>query len=88
MPAGKGARLYMLRLYRGMSRKGDEIKEYLDPNDNDRLRELLVARVTAAMGTDRVRLEQGWTLWVLGPNGSPLYARVSVDPAGRTVVKR
>lgn len=87
MPAGKGARLYMLRLYRGMSRKG-EVKEYLDPHDDDRLRELLVRQVTAAMGTDRVRLEQAWVLWVLGPSGSPLYARVSVDPSGRTVVRR
>ncbi len=86
MPA-KGAKLYMLRLYRGMSVK-EETKDYLDPSDDARLRELLVARVTAVMGTDRVRLDQGWELRVLGPNGSPVYAKVTVDRSGRTVVRR
>ncbi len=81
-------KLYLLRLYRGMSRAGLEVREHLDVTNDGRLRELLVARVTAVMGTDRIRLEQGWELWVLGPGGSPLYAKVRVDSAGRTVVRR
>ncbi len=81
-------RQYMLRLYRGLTRKGDEVHEYLDVGDDARLRELLIERVTTVMGTRRVRLDQGWELWVLGPGGSPRHARVSVDSAGRTVVKR
>jgi hypothetical protein len=81
-------RRYMLRLYRGLTRKGPEVFEYLDIADDDRLRELLVARVTAVMDTTDVRLDQGWELVVLGPGGSPRHARVGVDSAGRTVVKR
>lgn len=85
MPAG--VQLYRLRLYRGMFIK-NEVEEYLDPRDDDRLRRLLIARVRFVMRTDRVRLDQGWKLWVLGPNGSPIYAKVSVDGAGETVIER
>ncbi len=85
MPAG--VQLYKLRLYRGMFIKV-EADEYLDPSKDDRLRELLIEKVKAAMRTDRVRLDQGWKLWVLGPKGHPIYAKVSVDGAGQTVIER
>ncbi len=81
-------RPYLLRLYRGITRKGPEVTEHLNVRDDGRLRELLVARVTAVMGTSKIRLDQSWELWVLGVNGSPVHAKVSVDQAGRTVVKR
>lgn len=85
MPAG--VQLYKLRLYRGMFIK-DEVDEYLDPSNDDRLRELLIARVKLVMRTNRIRLDHGWELWVIGVNGSRVYAKVTVDGAGATVIQR
>jgi hypothetical protein len=77
-----------LWLYQHGMRKGQEAETNLDPRDDSRLRELLEERVRAVAGTLRLDLSAGWELHVRGPSGGTLHARVSVDKAGRTVVKR
>jgi len=81
------AKRYKLRLYRGLSVKGAEVEVNLDPKNGERLRELLEERVKAVTGTLQVDLSAGWRLHVLGLHGGPIHAKVSVDSAGRTVIR-
>lgn len=80
------AKRYMLRLYEGMSRRGLEVETNFDRKDKDQLRELLEELVKAVAG-DLNRDLSKWSLHVLSTGGGTLHCRVSVDRAGRTVVR-
>lgn len=78
---------FMLRLYRfGRERKQWETN--LDPADDSRLRELLEEGVSAVHGSLNTDLSDGWRLVVRSLGGGRIWAKVTVDGSGRTVVKR
>lgn len=81
------AKLHTLRLYRRGGFR-HQIDIHLDPADVSRLRELLMQRVDIEAGTLRLDLADGWELRVQAVGGGRIYARVSVDGSGRTVVRR
>lgn len=78
---------YTLRLHH----YGDLRREHdtnLDPSDDTRLRELLEEQVKAVEGTLELDLSNAWRLVVHAVGGGRIFARVTVDGSGRTVVKR
>lgn len=81
------ANRYTLRLHKGMNLRLER-DENLDPRDDARLRELLEDMVVAVMGGLDLDLSAGWRLVVHSQGGGRIWAWVSVDDSGRTVVKR
>ncbi len=81
------ARRYTIRLYRwGLFKR--ETDTNLDPRDDGRLRELLEQQIKAQAGSLRGPIDAGWELRIHSEGGGRIHARVTVDPSGRTVVKR
>jgi hypothetical protein len=81
-------RKYELVVYRGVSKQGQAL-EYLDVKDDARLRELLEAMAEKHhRAASRLNLAE----WRLDVYATGMFrnreARVTVDKAGRTVVKR
>lgn len=80
------AQRHKLRLYRGWSRRLT-VEDVLDPRDPDRLRELFLALVEQATRSRNPDYRH-WRLDVVDISGGPIRAKVSIDRAGRTVIRR
>jgi len=81
------ARRYLLRLYQHR-RQLRQVEDSLDPRDEVRLRELLEREVQVVRGTLELDLSDGWRLVVRTLRGAHTLVTVTVDPSGRTVIKR
>ena len=83
MTAGR----WSVQLYQRGSRVGDRIDMNIDLDDDRRLREVLEELVVKARGSLKLDLSQ-WRMEVQTAGGGMVRRFVSVDSAGRTVVKR
>lgn len=78
---------YTIRLYRGGSRVGNDTDVPLNLDDEGRLREVLDGLIKKATAGGNVDVSQ-FRMEVCNKGGGMVQRFVSIDSAGRTVVKR
>jgi hypothetical protein len=78
---------FTLRLHR-FGRERKQWDTNLDPTDDSRLRELFEDGVSVVHGSLNTDLADGWQMVVHSVGGGRIWAKVTVDRSGRTVVKR